>query len=267
MRSGASLIEHREFLRCYNHRDLAQVPRGAPVKMDPRLDAGRRLFRGGDSAPESTLASRLRAIDIPERRAHKWMKAAENIFRRVFDLEGYGPIPLQLEHGGKQVYLSEALALDDDGSKSPALDFQRRVFALLEKRSLTDAIVGSLDGEDSEGHVSRVMNGQILGGGGGDRKDYPAFIRRKLKEMTEHLVVKGTRNTPARAREIDADQRASIAGAFHGAVSVWPRWLLELLKSEAARELKLSEVDRAARLQDAARRRFVDTSAINRHQK
>jgi hypothetical protein len=201
---------------------------------------------------------------IPERRAYKWMKAANNLFRKVFGLNGFEAMPLQIDHRGKQVYLSEALTLADDDSDSPALDFQRGVFALLKKHSLRDAIADTLASDSHQPESDRALNGLTSpgAGSGGDRKDYPAFIRRKLREMTQHLVVKGTRNTPAHAREIDADQRAAISGAFHGAVSVWPRWLLEFLKSEAARELKLSEVDRAARLQEAARRNFVGREAI-----
>ena len=197
------------------------------------------------------------AIGIPERRAFKWMTAAHNMFQGVLHPRNE-PILLPLEHGGRQVCLSEALMLTDDGSESPALDFQRAVFAILANYSLSDAINNSFDYKPTEGSVSRIANGLMARQTNGpERRDYPAFIKRKLKEMTEHLVVKGTRRTLARERAIDPDQKARIAAAFTAAVSVWPRWVLELLHSAIGTQLKLSDIERVDHLQEAARGNFV----------
>ena len=187
IRCGAALIEEREFLRSCNDNDFQHGTRVSHVEPDSDFAHAHRLFHGGNTPSEATLASRMSDARIPPKRGYRWMAAAENIFSRVLRRPPGGPIPSQLEHLGKLVSLSEALALTDDQSDSPALGFQRAVFAVLEKHSLNDAIAGAFDTEPSDLAARRAINGATLGGAGNlfssDRKDYPDFTLRKLEHL------------------------------------------------------------------------------------
>jgi hypothetical protein len=129
------------------------------------------------------------------------MKAANNLCCKVFGLPLGRPMPLELEHGGKLVSLSEALTLADDASESPALDFQRRVFALLESHSMRDAISGDLHALDG----LTAPNA----GGGSDRRNYPEFTLRKLKHISSFFGAWKT---------MTETQRTAIKNEFAAAV-------------------------------------------------
>jgi hypothetical protein len=207
MRVGVALIEEREFLAGHDLWDLSQGSRVNPVTMEPREGGGRKLFHGGDTDPEATLVSRMRAAEIPKQRGQRWMRAAENVIRALAEPRPGGHMPLELEHGGKLVFLSEALSLADDESDSPALAFQRAVFMFLEDHSLRDAIAGKMDA----GAVA--LNGLMSphSGGGGDRKDYANFTLRKLKHLNTFFGVWET--MPERQRtEIKSEFEAAICG-------------------------------------------------------
>ena len=194
--------------------------------------------------------------EISDRTAERWMRAAANVFRAV------GNGQEQMADGKtidvEAIPVSELLATPDDELPVASREWKQAWLDFTANKTIKDCLAGVFVDGDEAVRADRAINGATARQtSGADRKNYPAFIGKKLKQMTEHLVVKGTRNTPPHAREIDADQRAKIASAFDGAMIVWPRWLLELLKSAAARELKLSEVERAMRLKEAMPRNFT----------
>ena len=196
---------------------------------------------------------------ITVRTAQLWMRAAANVVRAlgnsqltIADSQGNDAIDVEA------IPVSEILATADDELPDRAREWKQAWFDFTEGKTIKQCLAGVFVDGDEGSRVDRAINGMTARQTSGEeRKDYPRFMARKLKEMTEHLVVKGTHRMPARERDIDADQRAKILAAFDGAVSVWPRWLLEMLRASTHRELKLSEVERAAHLKEAARRNFV----------
>ena len=197
--------------------------------------------------------------EISERTAQRWMKAAANVMRVVGDG--------QWQNSAGQVIdveatpFSQILATADDELSADSRELKQVWMDFTERKTIKECLAGVFVEGDDSSRSDRAMNGLTARQtSGAERRDYPAFITRKLKEMTEHLVVKGTRNSAPHAREIEADQRAKIMAAFDGAMSVWPQWLLEMLRSASTRELKLGEVERAVRLKAAAQRNFVGMS-------
>ena len=197
--------------------------------------------------------------EISERTAQRWMKAAANVMRVVGDGQWQNSAGQVIDV--EAISFSKILATADDELSADSRELKQVWMDFTERKTIKECLAGVFVEGDDSSRSDRAMNGLTARQtSGAERRDYPAFITRKLKEMTEHLVVKGTRNSAPHAREIEADQRAKIMAAFDGAMSVWPQWLLEMLRSASTRELKLGEVVRAVRLKAAAQRNFVGMS-------
>ena len=157
--------------------------------------------------------------EISERTARYWMEAASNILK--------------------------ALPASVRAWRQTWLDFTA-------DKTIKQCVAGVFLDDDAQAsrRLLNAINGKTShrAGGGGDRKDYPTFITRKLRQITGHVVTRKNRHSPASWREIDADQRSKICLSFDLAISTWPKWLLEIVEASAKRELRLSDVHRVESL-------------------
>jgi len=88
----------------------------------------------------------------------------------------------------------------------------------------------------AEDHELHDEGGQECVEGGGDRKAFAVFIRRKLGHITTLLDVK-----------LNTSEKGEIIEGFNRAAEAWPRWLIESLAEKCRAELKLPDPARATR--------------------
>jgi hypothetical protein len=191
------------------------------------------------------------AKNIPEIHhdtANRWMKAAA----RVLNAIGDGSLAARGEYIDIEgIPVSEILARPADELPEACRTWRQSWFDFTADKTIKDCLSEVCVGGEETTNLGRAIAGKTRpgAGDGGDRKDYPAFVRRKLKEMAEHLVVRRTSTQPGKHRDLAHDQRVQIGAAFDAWLGMCPRWLLDTIKAGATRELKLSDVERTAPLQ------------------
>ncbi len=157
-----------------------------------------------------------------------------------------------IEHAGVEraslpVPMSRLLSLPEAEVTEPVREARQLVLDFMADKTMGECIRGYVVEGDDITRITRAANGKKLGGSKGeDRKDFPKFIATALGTITDHLTVRG--KSKAKYREFEADQQAKIGASFDAAVGQWPRWLVEVMKSAATREAKLSDAERATKI-------------------
>lgn len=191
--------------------------------------------------------------EIPGRTARRWMEAARNILKALPASPDDAQKPNRPDYIDIEgIPISEVISRDANDLSDAARAWRQTWLDFTQSRTIKQCVEGLfLDDDDiASRRLRNAVNGLTArgAGGSGDRKDYPTFVARKLKEMTGHLVARANRRAAPHYRNIDGDQKTRIAMSLDNAICAWPKWLLESVRSAAARELKLSDVDRAAHL-------------------
>lgn len=153
--------------------------------------------------------------------AQRWMRAAANVLRAVGDGQG-GEHPTSnsqrsTSNGGNGVIdieaipVSELLATPDDELPEASREWKQAWFDFTSNKTIKECLAGVfVDGDD--GHrVDRAVNGKLLGGGGGDRKDFADFTLRKLKHISTFFGSWDTM-TERQRTEIKDEFTAAICG-------------------------------------------------------
>ena len=161
-----------------------------------------------------------------------------------------GDAPI-IEIEGTVVPVSQMLFAPEAELPTKALKYRQEWFEWAKDKTIKDCLSAvTFEGEAAK-NITLAHNGKNAknAGGGGDRKDFAKFIRTKLQHIGTFLFVarKSTTNKPAHFREFKSDVSAKIVAHFMGAVKKWPRWLLTPLAQVIAKELKLTDEERAVR--------------------
>ncbi|HOC56639.1 MAG TPA: hypothetical protein PKI20_13535 [Verrucomicrobiota bacterium] len=134
--------------------------------------------------------------------AQRWMRASRNVLMAVVGEELPEADPLLDRFG---LAPSVVLRKPDAELDAEALLFKRNWFYFTENRTLKSCLGGILVGAD------RSVNGSVLGGGGGDRRDYADFTLRKLQNISTFFS--SWDRMPERQRtEIKDEFAAAICG-------------------------------------------------------
>jgi hypothetical protein len=149
--------------------------------------------------------------DIPRRKAYRWMEVA---FTVISFLE-LGP------NGGAP--LSWQLA----DSNSPAFNALQEYIC---GKTMRDCLDGVINGGDPSHRLTRAQNGMEKGGTRGeDRKDWPTFIGRKLKDLSSHF---------SHWDKFTGPQIEKTETALKKAIAAWPTPILEFVREEAGKVVR-----------------------------
>lgn len=166
------------------------------------IEAREALDRRGLGAGEDGFTEWVKKT-IPEitlRTAQLWMRAAANVARAL------PPVPAD---DSIDVEVSEILTKPEEELTPDERKWRQQWLDFTKDKTIKDCLDGVLvDGD--EGHrVDRAINGKTKGGAGGDRKDFPVFVMRKLKEVGSHL---------GHWDGMDANQRNEVLTVFTAAI-------------------------------------------------
>lgn len=153
---------------------------------------------------------------IPHPTATRWMKAAEESLRAI-DTE----LPLPA---------SQLLTLPDAELTDECREARQLLLDFSEGKTIKECMAGVLVEGDPSHRLTRAVNGRKLGGHNGeDRKDWPEFIKRKLKAISEHL---------SHWKNFKGGQAEQTEVAFAAAIEQWPSALLETMTKQIREEMK-----------------------------
>lgn len=219
---GYLLIEKRNAM-------LPQCHSGTPVKIRENGQFSKN--------PEGRFDEWIEATGMTKRTAYRWMEAAERVGHCQLNVPLAMELPSTIDVEGVAVPLSQALTAPEDELTAAALKFRQGVFEFMADKTLSDALNASLDGESPAHRITRAHAGKTKGGKGQqDRKEFEKFTATKLGHLSTFF-----------RQKLSQTQRALIIAAFHAALQAWPRWLLEAVADKCRTELKLDEIQRAAR--------------------
>ena len=215
----------------------------------PRGNQGR--FKEGDDGFLEWLSKAV--PEISTRTAQYWMEAARNILKALPPISGPGNKADGYSYIDVEgIPVSEVLSRREADLPASVRAWRQTWLDFTADKTIKQCVAGVFLDDDAQAsrRLLNAINGKTShrAGGGGDRKDYPTFITRKLRQITGHVVTRKNRHSPASWREIDADQRSKICLSFDLAISTWPKWLLEIVEASAKRELRLSDVHRVESL-------------------
>jgi len=160
--------------------------------------------------------------EISEQTARTWMRAAESVTKAL-------KFPDSIEIDSVVTPLSEIIGADRSKLTKQAQALAQQWFNFTEGKTIKDCIAGVVvDGDDAH-RIDRAINGKTKGGAGGDRKDFPTFIGRKLSQLTTHLE---------HYKKFSAPQLERTELLTRQVVKKWPSGYLELLQKEIKEELK-----------------------------
>lgn len=169
--------------------------------------------------------------------AYRWMDIAGRVAKLSLGLQTMDAVPDYIDIEGT-VTLSQALTAAEGDLTGKALKFRQAVFEFMADKTLSEALAACSDGESDPKRITLAAGGKRHGGTRGeDRKAFDEFTRRKLKHLTTFF-----------SQHLSSGQKGEIVAAFNRAVESWPRWLLEALADKCRAELKLSDNDRATRM-------------------
>ena len=120
--------------------------------------------------------------EISRQTATTWMRAAESVTRAL----GF---PAVIEIDSVVTPLSEILAGDRSKLSKAGQKLAQAWFDFTEHKTIKVCIAGVVVDGDPDSRIVRAINGKMAkgAGGGGDRKDFPTFIGKKLSQLTTHL--------------------------------------------------------------------------------
>lgn len=137
---------------------------------------------------------------LAERTAYRWVAAAENILKQL-------PPPDEVA----TIEISTLLLTTDNSQLSkPAQAYKQILLDLNNNTTLKDAANGVFNEGDEAHRITRAVNGQTKGGAGGDRKDFPLFIARKLDDIGTHLSHWSAMTTTQRTECMTAIRNAML---------------------------------------------------------
>lgn len=162
------------------------------------------------------------AIEFPQisiDTAQRWMRAAQNVVRCV-----------GIQRTELPMAISEIMGTAAKELPAAAQEAQQLLLDFCAEKTIKDCLAAVIVDGDPAHRITRAHNGRTKGGTRGeDRKNFPEFVGRKLKEVSTHLQ-SWKRYTPSQVDE--------TLLAFDRAIAKWPRPLLEHLKARINSELK-----------------------------
>lgn len=184
-------------------------------------------------------------VGIRRATAYRWMDAADRVARIELGLNVGDDLPTAIEVDGVAIPLSQALLAPAEELPEKARAFRQGVFDFMQDKSLAEAVRAAVDGEDDAHRISRAGLGKKAGGTRGeDRKDWPAFVARKLVEIGGHLShwegmseVQRTEIKDLLVAAVNGDQ-ATLRGRNAGLpfnFEIWPEELCSVL-AEAVKQ-------------------------------
>lgn len=180
----------------------------------------------------------MEQMGVSRARGYRWMNAADRVARRQLGLPVGEDLPGTIDVEGTVVPLSQALIAPEAELSGAALEFRQATFDFMADKTLAQAVREACDGDSPASRITRAANGKDMGGTKGEnRKDYPLFVMRKLRDAGGHIGHWETMDVTQR-NEVLTIFTAAICGEFvslHGRPSgkakfeAWPDEVCEAL--------------------------------------
>jgi hypothetical protein len=161
---------------------------------------------------------------------YRWIGAAERVNKALGLSEG------QWALGNGEVIdidaqpMSAILTLPEAELAEPARKARQMFFDFTADKTIADCLRDVADGTSPDHRIARAANGKTKGGTRGeDRKAWDEFIRRKLRNIDEHV---------SHYEKFSGKQIENLEKDLKISVSKWPTAVLDYLGDEIKEELK-----------------------------
>ncbi len=157
--------------------------------------------------------------EITHRTVTTWIRGAESVTKFL-------KFPDAIEVDSVVTPLSEILTADDKNLSKEGRTFKQTWFNWTNGKSIKEITLG-----DEVAALSRSLGGKYgkNAGGGGDRKDFPKFIGKKLSQLTTHLE---------HYKNFTGPQLERTESLFKQNIAKWPTGALEMAMRHFKEELK-----------------------------
>lgn len=120
--------------------------------------------------------------DVGLTTARTWMRAAANVVKALPPAPAAGDI-IDVE----AISVSSILSTPSDELPEEARAWRQTWLDFTSHKTIKECLAGVFIDGDADHRVDRAINGKMKGGAGGDRKDFPLFVARKLRDAGVHM--------------------------------------------------------------------------------